>query len=114
MPKLLLQPLIENAMKYGADTAGDIRIRTEIFRDADGIHGAVIDHGPGIRQETLERLRGLIASDENSSAHTGVYNIHRRIQLLYGSTYGLKISCPPEGGTRVGFSLPAVLKEGDS
>ena len=114
VPKLLLQPLIKNAMKYGADTAGDIRIRTEIFRDADGIHGAVIDHGPGIRQETLERLRGLIASDENSSVHTGVYNIHRRIQLLYGSTYGLKISCPPEGGTRVGFSLPAVLKEGDS
>ena len=111
VPKLLLQPLIENAMKYGADTAGDIHIHIEIVRSAEGIMGSVVDHGPGISQEELERLRGLIASDENSSVHTGVYNIHRRIQLLYGSTYGLKITCPPEGGTKVSFCLPAILKE---
>ena len=111
VPKLVLQPLIENAMKYGADAAGDIRIRTEIRCDAAGIHGVVTDNGTGISEETLKRLRVLLASEENSSVHTGVYNIHRRIQLLYGRRYGLEISCPPTGGTQVRFSLPAVEKE---
>ena len=111
VPKLVLQPLIENAMKYGADAAGDNRIRTEIRCDAAGIHGVVTDNGTGISEETLKRLRVLLASEENSSVHTGVYNIHRRIQLLYGRRYGLEISCPPTGGTQVRFSLPAVEKE---
>ena len=89
----------------------DICIRTEIRCDAAGIHGVVIDNGTGISEETLKRLRVLLASEENSSVHTGVYNIHRRIQLLYGRRYGLEISCPPTGGTQVRFSLPAVEKE---
>ena len=111
VPKLLLQPIIENAMKYGADSGGEIHIRTEIRRSDTELYGSISDHGPGIEPAALQRLRSLMAQGENSSVHTGVYNIHRRIQLLYGGAYGLQIERLAAGGTKVSFQLPAIPEE---
>ena len=106
VPKLLLQPVVENAIHYGADAEGEIHIRTQI-RVSDGQLRIVIeDAGAGMDEETLHRLRTMMARGENRSVHTGIYNIHRRIQLLYGMEYGMEISRRTEGGTRVAMVLP--------
>ena len=66
-----------------------------------------------MESETLAHLRGIMARGENSTVHTGVYNIHRRIQLLYGSSYGVEIIASPGGGTRVEMVLPVSREEED-
>ena len=71
------------------------------------------DAGPGMETETLHRLRTIMKRGENSSSHTGIYNVHRRIQLLYGMEFGLHIVSPPEGGTRVEMVLPIKRGKGD-
>lgn len=113
VPKLLLQPIVENAIHYGADAEGNIRIRTRIFTEGAHLRILIEDAGAGMESETLAHLRGIMARGENSTVHTGVYNIHRRIQLLYGSSYGVEIIASPGGGTRVEMVLPVSREEED-
>jgi len=113
VPKLLLQPVVENAVHYGADPEGNIRIRTRISAMHGKLRIVIEDAGPGMETETLHRLRTIMKRGENSSSHTGIYNVHRRIQLLYGMEFGLHIVSPPEGGTRVEMVLPIKRGKGD-
>jgi len=141
VPKLLLQPVVENAVKYGADAEGQIKVRAQVrleagrlgddslepgrldkdLLDEGRLNEGQLDKGPlgerrlwveitdqglGIEKEQLEHLQQLLRQGENTSIHTGLYNIHRRIQLMYGTAYGLELECPPHGGTRVRMVLP--------
>ena len=107
VPKLIMQPVVENAIKYGADDNGVIRIRVHTEKAGDLLVITVEDKGPGIAPEKLARLQEMLKSGENTSMHTGVHNVHRRIQLLYGDQYGLRITCGAEGGTCVEMRCPA-------
>ena len=106
VPKLFLQPVVENAIHYGADAEGNIEIVSRMTMEAEQLHIVIEDRGLGMDAETLHRLRTMMAEGENRSVHTGLYNIDRRIRLLYGAGYGVQISCPPSGGTRVEMVLP--------
>ena len=106
VPKLLLQPVVENAIKYGADADGQLTIRAKLQVVDKQLQVEITDKGMGIQPEQLSNLQKLLTQEANDSVHTGIYNIHRRIQLMYGSAYGLTIACPPEGGTRVSMILP--------
>ena len=107
VPKLLLQPIVENAIHYGADAEGVIDITTQISVVDGRLHIVIEDGGTGMDEETLYRLREMMERGENRTVHTGIYNIHRRIQLLYGTPYGMEIARRAGGGTRVTMVLPA-------
>lgn len=107
VPKLILQPVVENAIKYGADDKGHILIHVRAVKEDDLLVITVTDEGNGIAPEKLERLQKMLRSGENTSIHTGVHNIHRRIQLLYGAQYGLRMTCGKDGGTCVEMRCPA-------
>ena len=107
VPKLLLQPIVENAIHYGADAEGVIDITTQISVVDGCLHIVIADRGTGMDEETLYRLREMMERGENRTVHTGIYNIHRRIQLLYGTAYGMEIARRAGGGTRVTMVLPA-------
>ena len=107
VPKLLLQPIVENAIHYGADAEGVIDITTQISVVDGCLHIVIEDRGTGMDEETLYRLREMMERGENRTVHTGIYNIHRRIQLLYGAAYGMEIARRAGGGTRVTMVLPA-------
>ena len=109
VPKLIMQPVVENAIKYGADETGVIRIRVHTEKEGNLLVITVADSGSGIAPEKLARLQEMLKSGENTSIHTGVHNVHRRIQLLYGDQYGLRITCPAGGGTRVEMRCPARI-----
>lgn len=109
VPKLIMQPVVENAIKYGADETGVIRIRVHTEKEGNLLVITVADSGSGIAPEKLARLQEMLKSGENTSIHTGVHNVHRRIQLLYGDQYGLRITCPAGCGTRVKMRCPARI-----
>ena len=62
--------------------------------------------------ETFARLQALLDSEENDSVHMGVYNIHRRIRLMYGKPYGVQVKQREGGGTEVVLVLPIIRGEG--
>lgn len=115
IPRLLFQPVLENAIRYGAEEDGSIHIRLGICQErqeaGDVLCVRIVDQGPGLPAERLQAVRRMLAEGADPALHTGIYNIHRRLQLMYGRAYGLQIACPPEGGTVVTMRLP--FEKGD-
>lgn len=105
VPKFFLQPLVENAFVHGfkrMTRAGELRIscrRTEEARIYQ-----IVDNGEGMDTAKLESLL-------EGSNHVGISNVNRRIQILYGETYGLHIESEPGQGTTVTVTLPPVLNK---
>ena len=114
VPRLIVQPVIENAIRYGASADGIIRVQVRAARETDLLVLQVQDCGPGLPPERLRELRQMLAEGADPLVHTGIYNIHRRLQLMYGDGYGLTLECPAEGGTLVRLTLPWEKGEYDA
>ena len=111
VPKLMFQPLLENAIKYGENAEGNLRIMFQVKRQDNTLQILVKDAGGGIEKAQLAQLNELLKSSENNSRHKGLFNVQRRLQLLYGENCGLSINCPAEGGTEIRLHLPILKKE---
>ncbi|WP_312644189.1 sensor histidine kinase [Hydrogenoanaerobacterium sp.] len=104
--KIMLQPIIENAVIHGVGNLphpGIIDIRAEIKNDK--LVYTVRDNGFGIKPEKLEHVLDIGCS---SKSRVGIKNVHQRIQLMYGSDYGLQFKSEPDEGTEVSILLPLV------
>lgn len=109
IPKLLLQPIVENSLSHGLVDVIHITIRAECR--ADILIISVEDNGKGIDSQNLQLLRESLEKDSIYKEHIGLYNSHRVIKLLYGNRYGLEInSCH---GTLITIRLPFVLESED-
>lgn len=104
--KLILQPIVENAIYHAMEIMVDdglIEIAAE--RHGSRVRLQVRDNGPGIPPDKLERLlSGDARSDEGSGV--GVKNVHERIRLHFGESYGLEIESKLEVGTTVTLWIP--------
>jgi len=102
VPKIILQPLVENSIIHGIlekpEKTGSIRITGQ--RNGNDIILGVEDDGAGLSAETLETI--LIKSNEGY----GVINIDQRIKLYYGNQYGLTYNSTPGKGTTVSITMP--------
>lgn len=110
--KLLLQPLVENAIYHGIEymvDEGHIHISASV---KDGkLLFEVRDNGLGIPPEKLEQLlTGQVRSEEGSGV--GVRNVQQRIKLSFGDEYGLHVESIQEEGTTVQVWLPLLRQEG--
>ncbi|MCR5438881.1 MAG: sensor histidine kinase [Selenomonas sp.] len=112
IPKLIFQPALENAVKYGADAKGRIAISLQVEFGRDTLQIRIQDRGRGMDAPTISRLQALLDSEANDSVHMGVYNIHRRIRLMYGKPYGVQVKQREGGGTEVLLVLPIIWEEG--
>lgn len=108
--KLILQPILENAINYGVssmDDCGEIRVTGR--REGENILLAVTDNGMGMTEEEVE----LILTDSNRvhkhGSGVGLVNVNNRIQLLFGKEYGVRVESEPDEGTTVSICIPAVL-----
>ena len=109
IPKLLLQPIVENSLSHGLVDVIHITIRAECR--ADMLIISVEDNGKGIDSQNLQLLRESLEKDSIYKEHIGLYNSHSVIKLLYGNRYGLEInSCH---GTLITVRLPFVLESED-
>ena len=104
--KLILQPIIENSIYHGIEymvDEGFIRISASI---TDGkLLYEIYDNGLGIEPEKLKNLLEYKSKD-NAWSGVGVKNVHERIQLSYGTEFGLEIQSEIEEGTTVKIWLP--------
>ena len=111
IPKLIIQPIVENSVRHGvADMKeGGTVIITAMIRD-DKLAVEVADNGKGI-DSTL--IQNLLSSKEDNKMHVGIGTVQRRIQLLYGPEYGLRIQSGEEG-TTVTILLPIIPEKNSS
>lgn len=110
IPKLLLQPLVENALYHGVKKKrGRSRIFVWGYCEGENLIFKVNDNGKGMSQETLSALRENIAKGvaqkENDSF--GLANVNQRIKYYYGEEYGLEIESEENIGTEATIRLPA-------
>ncbi|MCR4728536.1 MAG: sensor histidine kinase, partial [Lachnospiraceae bacterium] len=111
IPKLLLQPLLENAIKYGFGDREKLSVVIRGYQITDRLVFVCEDDGAGIEPGRLKEIRETLGKDTNDTAHYGLYNIHRRIKLMYKGDYGLDIEAREGGGTLVRIVLPRTLKK---
>lgn len=100
VPRLILQPLLENAFKYVYDTQSDgpmvLRIGycVRSGRDFD----ILVENSGGIDDDVLRDIRVRLESTDEAQETTALINIHRRLQIFFGSASGLRVSRSELGG----------------
>ncbi len=105
MPKVLLQPLLENAFIHGLqEQEGTGIITITVSRTDGGTCFTVHDNGCGIDGPTLEAIRARLAG--GSAESIGLANVSERLRLYYKSADGLRIDSTPGSGTAVSFTIP--------
>ena len=107
--KLILQPILENAINYGVsglDDSGEIKITGKL--EGERIILAVEDNGIGMPKEEADLLLTDSQRVQKKGSGVGLVNVKNRIQILFGKAYGLVIESEPDEGTTVFVHLPAV------
>ncbi|QMV42656.1 sensor histidine kinase [Cohnella cholangitidis] len=107
VPRLILQPIVENAFEYGLEDhlqKGILRIASEIDEGHLLIH--IQDNGGGLTDERLAELDALMKERKRDIETTGMVNIHRRLQLKFGDSSGLSVGRSELGGLHVTMRLP--------
>lgn len=109
IPKLTLQPVVENAILHGIlekpDKKGTV-VLTGWLENGD-IVLLISDDGVGIPREKLPTLLSGTGQSASGGNNIAICNTHRRLQILYGSEYGLSYSSEPGKGTEVQLRFPA-------
>lgn len=107
--KLMLQPLVENAIYHGMEFMdGDGMIMVKAWRKEDELYLSVADNGLGMTEDKVEMiLTGESTSGNGRGSGIGVKNVNERIKLYFGEAYGLTIDSEPDEGTTVIIHLPA-------
>lgn len=111
IPKLLLQPLVENAIIHGIGAKNGVgMLMISVSREEKGICIEISDNGKGMNEEEVSHLMNDIKRKGNFSG-IGVANVQKRIQAMYGKEYGLVYISEPEEGTTVEVHIPFVREE---
>jgi two-component system sensor histidine kinase YesM len=106
IPKITLQPLIENAIIHGVRNMGeDGEIAVRVMKRESRVVIEVEDNGyKPVDPEAINRMIREARRDNRSGY--GVHNVHERIRLHFGAEYGIRYSRPPGGGTLATIVLP--------
>lgn len=111
VPKMIIQPIVENAVKYGfGEDVEVLRVEISAYIEDEKLYIIVKDDGVGIDKDLLKDLVFNLNEKYNSSDHIGLYNVHKRIELLYGIDYGLEINSEVGKGTKVVLVLPEIFE----
>ncbi|GIP30151.1 sensor histidine kinase [Paenibacillus sp. J23TS9] len=109
-PKLILQPVVENAIMHAfgeLETGGEIRIRC--FKvPGEGIRFEISDNGKGMDPGFARSLLTEQTADGEKSGGIGLANVDERIKLICGKMYGLEIQSEPGTGTTIRIRIPMM------
>jgi len=111
IPKLILQPIVENAIFHGfAEKEEDCVITVRIERVNGDLAIEVTDNGAGMDEETNRTVRETLAGERTKGIGIGLHNVQRRIQLHYGHPYGMEFT----SGLGIGTTFRIVLPDAPS
>lgn len=101
LPPLIIQPLVENAVRHGGVAVDDRRVLLRITEEDGGIRISVSDKGKGFPDDVLQSLE-----DPDNKRYSGMFNVAKRLSSIYGPTGRLQVDSTPQGAT-VWFTIPA-------
>lgn len=114
MPKLTIQPFVENAINYAKGMAGQkLQLQLNVSKDGDNLKIHIIDNGIGMSEERVMSLQKNMnehhrMSSDSKKKSIGIKNVNQRIKLSYGEAYGVKITSEAGGGTTVIIVIPYI------
>ena len=107
IPKLILQPIIENAIKHGLENMIE---PCHISIEADDYEGCLVikvsDDGPGMSEEMVSLINTNRDYVSKKGTGIGVININRRLKMVYGNGYGLYVESVLDQGTDIYIKMP--------
>lgn len=109
VPRLSLQPLVENAISHGLkNKRGEKQIAICAKRTNEEILLTIADNGVGMSEEMIRRVQAMDPEQVLSTGSSiGLMNIAARIRLLFGQAYGLDVESDADHGTRVTLHIPS-------
>lgn len=102
VPKLIIQPIIENAVEHGINSQNRGEITIRIYAEEEILYIEIINNG---KLSELDRIKidnllsDVVNENETGATRLGIRNVHKRLQILYGKTFGLSIKSDKEGRT---------------
>lgn len=114
IPKLILQPIIENTIRHGFSEEGEKRIVGIVVKQKqEKLEITVYDNGKGISPERLSRIKENLeeAAINEEGSSVGIRNVNQRIRLMFGTEYGVMIRSIENIGTAIKIVLPAIQKK---
>ena len=105
IPKMILQPLIENAVVHGIEEKGAVTVWLEGEMNHGILCFHVRDDGEGVDEESRMELVRMM-EDKSTTNHIGISNVHKRIQYIYGDDYGIDIEATNGNGFCISIKFP--------
>lgn len=106
VPKMILQPLVENALVHGLELIdGEKKLLMKASSDEESLQISIIDNGVGMTADRISEVmkdNGLYKKQHG----VGLLNVHKRIQMNYGDAYGIDIKSIPGKGTEISILIP--------
>ena len=116
VPRLIIQPIIENAVEHGLDAKNQGKVRLDIYEVGDKVHIDVTNNGI-MTEEDRKKIDYLLGPDyiegEERSTSLGIRNVNRRLKIIYGDECGLTISSNEEGFTVSTIIIEKNYNKGD-
>ena len=107
IPTLILQPIVENAVRYGMNRKGQRIVNIQIEEKEEEYQVCISDEGKGISDDILKKLE----SGESIGNSIGLSNVHKRMKGIYGEQNGLQIRSSEEGTCVELHFIKNILKE---
>ncbi|WP_217593549.1 sensor histidine kinase [Cohnella sp. GbtcB17] len=109
LPKLSIEPLVENAIVHGLEKkVGKGTLTLRIRREGDTIYFEITDNGLGFESGLMDKDHALSAGKKKTGHHhIGLNNTNKRIKLIYGDAYGIDIESRRNLGSKVTVRIPA-------
>jgi len=113
--KMILQPLVENALLHGINPGrGDGIITIRVYRDGNILYSVIQDNGRGMDEKTIKEI---LSNDRERTGRRfsgiGVYNVNERIKMHFGEKYGIHFESSPGNGTTAIVTIPVLLAESE-
>lgn len=112
MLKLILQPIVENSITHGlSEKEGQGNLSIKVYRSGADICIEVMDDGVGINPDVVNHILEINHMDKDEKTHIGLANVHWRIVLHHGESYGLKIESQRGSYAKIIYRLPVIAYE---
>lgn len=108
IPKLILQPFIENAFFHAFTGDKEGRIHVFISEKNNKLLCEIVDNGIGMKETQISNLYSCVSSKHKHFTGIGIKNVDDRIKLLYGNEYGVTINSKVDVGTTINIYLPLI------
>lgn len=118
VPSLILQPLLENAIKYGVETVSSGEILLKCYEEYECLVIDVINTGKHIDEDKMQHIRDIIdgtykhkKAEPGMHTSIGIYNVNKRVKLIFGNDYGLTVSLTDDDRFISKIRIPLTKEE---